>query len=318
VSRGKSRRSLELIEASIEILREIQPASVRAVCYRLFAEGFIDSMAKSETNKVGRQLTYARERGLIEWSWVVDETRRVEVAPSWADPERFAKSVTRGYRRNKWAGQPVRIEVWSEKGTVRGTLAPVLDTYEVPFRVMHGYASATTVHDAARESLRDERPWIVLYCGDWDASGLHMSTVDLPMRLREYRWRLGQRDEVGIGFTPDTNFNIYRGWPGGPPVLELNRVALTAEDVGPDLPSFDLDTKSGDPRHNWYRDDAGYRQCWELDAMSPVRLRDRVEAAIVARLDHSVWERYVEAEQVERASIEATVRTWRGLMRTPA
>jgi hypothetical protein len=34
--RGKGRRTLELIEASTEILEEIQPCSVRALCYRLF------------------------------------------------------------------------------------------------------------------------------------------------------------------------------------------------------------------------------------------------------------------------------------------
>jgi hypothetical protein len=40
------------VDAAVTILQEIQPASVRAVCYRLFTLGIIDSMAKSETNKV--------------------------------------------------------------------------------------------------------------------------------------------------------------------------------------------------------------------------------------------------------------------------
>src|SRR2546425_6084399 len=100
MGRGKSRRSLELIEASIEILREIQPATVRAVCYRLFTLGFIDSMARNETSRVYRQLIDARESGAIPWEWIVDETRRVEVEPTWADPAAFARSVTRSYRRN--------------------------------------------------------------------------------------------------------------------------------------------------------------------------------------------------------------------------
>lgn len=102
MGRGKSRRSLELIEASIEILREIQPATVRAVCYRLFTMGFIDCMSKNETNRVGRQLTDAREAGTIPWAWIVDETRAVEGVSTWADPGRFAEAVTRSYRRNKW------------------------------------------------------------------------------------------------------------------------------------------------------------------------------------------------------------------------
>jgi hypothetical protein len=131
--RGKARKSLELIEASIGILEEIQPATVRAVCYRFFTMGLIASMLKRETNKVSRQLTDARENGWLPWGWIVDETRGVEAAPTWADPAAFAEAVTRGHRRNKWAAQPVRIEVWSEKGTVRGRLAPVLNQYEVPF-----------------------------------------------------------------------------------------------------------------------------------------------------------------------------------------
>ena len=47
------------------------------------------------------------------------------------------------YRRDRWSDQPHWIEVWSEKGTVRGTLAPVLLDYGVTFRVMHGYGSTT-------------------------------------------------------------------------------------------------------------------------------------------------------------------------------
>jgi len=44
--RGKSRASIELIAAAAEILREIQPATVRAVCCRLFVAGLIPSMDK--------------------------------------------------------------------------------------------------------------------------------------------------------------------------------------------------------------------------------------------------------------------------------
>jgi hypothetical protein len=65
--RGKSRRNLELIKASFTILREIQPASIRAVCYRLFAEDRIDGMTKAETNRVSVHLTWAREQGLVPW-----------------------------------------------------------------------------------------------------------------------------------------------------------------------------------------------------------------------------------------------------------
>ncbi len=50
----------------LDILDEIQPASVRAVCYRLFTLGIISSTNKNSTNKVSSHLTcWARERGII-------------------------------------------------------------------------------------------------------------------------------------------------------------------------------------------------------------------------------------------------------------
>src|SRR5262249_32574814 len=159
------------------------------------------------------------EEGMIPWPWIVDETRSVEALPTWDDPESFGESVMSGYRRNKWDGQPVRVEVWSEKGTVRGTLKPVLDEFEVPFRVLHGYASATALNQIAEDSW-DET--LALYVGDWDPSGLHMSEVDLPGRLEEYG-----------GFAPD-----------GSSGLEIRRVALIPADLS-DLPSFEAATKRG-------------------------------------------------------------------------
>ena len=150
--RGKSQASLEQIEACREILTEIQPASVRAVCYRLFTMGLISDMSKNSTNKVSIQLVYARENGLIPWGWTVDETREAERVSVWSDPNAIIEAAVKGYRRDYWQDQDVRVKVWFEKGTVRGTLAPVPNKLGVTFRVMHGFASATTVTTIAELS----------------------------------------------------------------------------------------------------------------------------------------------------------------------
>ena len=55
------------------------------------------------------------------------------------------------------------------------------------------------------------------------------------------------------------------------------------------LPHFDLGSKGSDARHGWYLQHYGNR-CWELDAMSPVHLRDRVETAILSYIDPAAWE----------------------------
>lgn len=283
--RGKAAKSLALVEAARDILAEIHPATVRAVCYRLFTMQLIENMGKNETNKVSKQLTWAREENIIPWEWIVDETREPETVSAWQDPAAYVEAVKRSYRRDRWQDQPCRIEVWSEKGTVRGTLAPVLHEYGVTFRVMHGYASSTSLYQAASDSLIGQ-PLTVFYVGDWDPSGLHTSEVDAPGRLERY---------------------------GGE--AEFVRLALTGEDTdGGSLPWFSVETKRGDSRYRWFRDGFGTR-CWELDALSPVILRDRLKAAIVARLDLDAWHRADIAEAAERESLLSILSTWPGISR---
>ena len=281
--RGKTAKTLKLLEACQDILRAIHPATVRAVCYQLFIRGFLPSMAKTCTNRVSKQLVFARENGLIPWEWIVDETREAERPGTWADPETYIPAVLDSYRRDRWIQQPVRVEVWSEKGTVRGTLAPILRHYGVTFRVMHGHASATTLYDVASESQQDPLPLVALYCGDWDPSGLHMSEVDLPARLTRY---------------------------GG--AVEVDRVALVGADVDPQhstLPSFPATDKTKDARYRWFVTEYGHT-CWELDALSPVVLRERLEEAIGAYIDWDVWQRFDVVERAERTSLSTFLAQW--------
>ena len=281
MGRGKSRKSLDLIDAAHDVLSEIQPASVRAVCYRLFTMKVITDMSKAETNRVSTQLTWARERGLIPWSWIVDETREAERVNAFANPAAYVDVVRRAYRRDRWQDQPHWLEVWSEKGTIRGTLAPVLRDFGVTFRVMHGYGSATAIHEVAQATVEANRRLTVLYLGDYDPSGLHMSEVDLPARLHQ-----------------------YGGW------VRLRRLALTKADVTElALPSFEAATKHGDPRYRWFRQHYG-ATCWELDALSPNVLRERVADTIASYIDPVRWQQAGIAEAAETESLADILSTW--------
>lgn len=282
--RGKAQKSLDLIDAAFKILEEIQPATVRAVCYRLFVLMRIESMSKGETGKVSKQLTWAREEGVIPWAWIVDETRAPESIAQWNNPEEVIRAACAQYRKDYWQAQANRVEVWSEKGTVRGTLAPVLDKYGVTFRVMHGYGSATVLHDIAEETAANDKPLTVLYVGDWDPSGMNMSEHDLPERLDRYGGR-----------------------------ATIVRVALDQFDVG-GLPSFDAETKRGDSRYRWFVDNHGPR-FWELDALSPVILRKRVEDRILGLLNIDAWNHAIGIEAAERESMKTVLTSWKRISR---
>ena len=305
MGRGRSPKSLELVEQAREILEEIQPASVRAVCYQLFVRGVIEGMDKKSTNRVGALLTRAREEGEIPWAWIVQEGRPIESVPSWSDPAAYAKAVQTSYRRNKWAGQPKRVIVVSEKGTVRGTLASAVDDFEIEFLPVGGYASATRVHELADERRAGAKPMLLLYLGDHDPSGRSMSDVDLPKRLLRYL----SEAPADKDWSPADVASYSVQWG-----LEVRRIALTIEDtddLGRDL-GFPATDKRDDSRYAWFVESFGTR-CWELDAMNPNTLRDRVRAAILAEIDHGEWDRYVAAEEAERESIIKTLSTWKSI-----
>lgn len=278
--RGMARESLSLIAVMYDIVEAVQPVTGRGVGYKLFTAGLIPSMATKDMQRVYRLLKEARERGLIPWEWIVDETRELERVSTWDDPEQYARCVAQSYRRDFWNQQPCRVEVWSEKGTVRGVLAPVLNEYAVGFRVMHGFSSATAAHDVADDT--DDSPLIALYCGDYDPSGMYMSERDLPERVMKY---------------------------GGDHV-SIERIALTSPDLAR-LPSFPASDKHKDPRHGWFTQNYGDR-CWEIDAMDPNALRDRVEQEILSCIEPEAWARCVKVNMAEQESLRSILSQWRG------
>jgi hypothetical protein len=156
--RGMARESLEMIDWMYAAVEAAQPITGRGVGYKLFIAKVIASMERAEMRRVYRLLKEAREREIIPWAWIVDETRELERVSTWSNPAEYARCVARSYRRDFWDQQPRRVMVVSEKGTVRGLLRSVLDEFAVGFQVMHGFSSATTVHDISEDD--DGRPLI--------------------------------------------------------------------------------------------------------------------------------------------------------------
>jgi len=131
-----------------------------------------------------------------------------------------------------------------------------------------------SIKDAADLSVASDKPLTVLYIGDRDPSGMHMSEIDLPDRIARY---------------------------GGD--LTIVRVAIDDQDtrVESNVPHFMAKDKRNDPRYHWFVENYGHN-CWELDALSPAILRNRLEAEIVLRLDREAWSHMQDIEATERES----------------
>jgi hypothetical protein len=157
----------------------------------------------------------------------------------------------------------------------------VLDQYAAGFFPVHGFSSATAVHDIAEDD--DGRPLIVLYVGDYDPSGMYMSKEDLPTRFAKY----------------------------GGDHITLKRIALTAGQLA-GLPSFPAADKKKDPRYKWFVVNHG-RHCWELDAMDPNDLRDCVEREIKKLIEPVAWKRCEVVNRAERESLQTVLQKWGAL-----
>jgi hypothetical protein len=282
MGRGRAQQSLDIIKAMHDIAETAQPITGRGVDYKLFSLNLIPSMSKNDMQRVYRLLKEAREEGLIPWDWIVDETRSLEKVATWNDAAAYMRATARDYRRDFWQQQPERVEVWSEKGTVRGLLQPVLDEYAVGFNVMHGFGSATILNDTSQSD--DEHPLMILYVGDYDPSGLYMSERDIPERLIRYGGRY----------------------------VSIRRIALLRDDctlLGR-RPAFNVKDKIKDPRTPWFRKTYG-QLCWELDAMDPNDLRSRVEDEINEHIEPVAWERCRVVDVAERESMRSFLNNWK-------
>ena len=77
-------------------------------------------------------------------------------------------------------------------------------------------------------------------------------------------------------------------------------------------------TKQTDTRYRWWAGQSLGARCWELDAMAPAVLRDRVEDFIVRHLDLELWERAREVEAAEIESMRSITTRMQDLISGPA
>jgi hypothetical protein len=283
---GKRREAARnLLAAILDCLPAIQPTTGRGVAYYLLGIGIIRDMHYGLDCVYGA-LRDARLHGLIPWDQIVDENRELEREATWDDLSDYLSYGPEWYRHDYWNDQPHRVEVWSEKGTVRGILQPVLEKYRVGFRV-HSTTSWSALYDVA--SHMDDRPLRVLYVGDWDPTGVWLSEQDLPTRLTTLATAPGGVDDLD------------------PDAIIIERVALTWGDCYGSrklkLPP-PLQPKKGDTRAPPFIKKYG-PGCWELDAMDPNVLRNRIEREIKKLIsDPQAWTAAEIQERQDRDRLE--------------
>lgn len=279
--------ALRLIRIADEISARYEAAgmamTIRQLHYQ-FVKDILYPNTKQSYDQLKRLVKDGRMAGLISWTAIEDRVRNLVGLPNYDSPTNVLEVARDSYRRDLWADQPMRLEVWSEKDALSGVLEPLCATERVDFFACRGYNSASEQWRAGRRFAnyvaKGQRP-VVIHLGDHDPSGIHM-TVDNRDRLARF---------------------------AGVSVLVV-RIALNMDQIEA-LRLPENYAKVTDSRFADYEVRFGDKS-WELDALSPDFLRDLVTGAVAKYRDPALWDAGLRREAEEKQQLDEMIEDFGG------
>jgi hypothetical protein len=157
--------------AIVEILRNDHPQTVRQVFYQLVVRGAVQKTETEYTQTVSRLLGEMPLAGDLNWSWIVDNSRRTTVTRTFDKVGAALEDSARYYRRSALRESDVYIEIWSEKEVLAGILYEAASEYDVPVVSSRGIPSLSQLR-ISFENIRDAGKDVFIYqFGDHDPTG---------------------------------------------------------------------------------------------------------------------------------------------------
>lgn len=259
------------------IIWEMRPMTVRQVFYQATVRNLVEK-TEGGYSKVQTDLSVMRRSGMLQYEWLVDNTRWQRKPQTFDSIEQALLDTARFYRKSLWSDANSYVEVWLEKDALSGVVLPITDMYDVPLMVARGYASLSFLHSAADYIGQLSVPTFIYHLGDYDPSGVNAGEK-IEQTLRE----LAPAAEI-----------------------HFQRLAVSPGQIAAwGLPS--RPTKTSDSRSKGFGDISV-----ELDAIAPQMLRDLVEEAINRHLPQDQLNILKIAEQSERHLLGNLVEQMRG------
>jgi hypothetical protein len=162
-----------------------------------------------------------------------------------------------------------------EKEALTGVIAPVCKELRVAYFACKGCPSQSAVYEARNRILNvydNGEEHVILYLGDHDPTGLD---IDRDIRVRLMKM---------------TGYDVV-----------VERIALTMDQV------IELDpppnpAKTTDARYKKYAEQYG-DECWELDALEPMYMRNLVRERVRDFIDPDLWNADLEKEQEDKEQL---------------
>lgn len=274
-----------MIDRANEVIGQYQAQgftlTLRQLYYQFVSRDLIPNTVR-DYKRLGDVVNNARMAGLIDWDSIEDRTRNLRGLSHWDDPGEIIGDCVRSFRRDMWAGQKYRPEVWIEKDALAGVFEGVCQELDVPFFSCRGYTSQSEMWGAGQRMLahhEDGKTPYILHFGDHDPSGIDM-TRDIKERLQTFT---GGR------------FKLVR--------MALNMNQVEQYDPPPNP------AKTTDARFEGYMARFG-SESWELDALEPTVMADLVRSRISGIIDRDAWEHDEQVEEEHRELLARLSRTW--------
>lgn len=254
--------------------------TIRQLYYQFVARGLLPNKQR-EYKRLVSAMSDARLAGLLDWSVIVDRTRNLKRNPHWDTPKDLLQAGADQFAYDKWAVQPVRVEVWIEKDALVGVVEPACKALDVPFFACRGYTSQSEQWRAAKRFLQyenDGQDCIILHFGDHDPSGIDMTRDNL--------------DRLGL-------FGSY---------VEVRRIALNMDQVEEYGPPANP-AKMTDSRFEDYAARYG-EESWELDALEPRVIDKLIRQNIAGLIDLDLWKEERRKEIKMRRRLQKIADEW--------
>lgn len=242
--------------------------TVRQVYYRLVSMGY--EKADSTYNKVQRTLLDMRERGVVPFNLIADNSRSFYSPVVYGSLGEMLEEQQQFYRRNLWQEQPDYVEIWLEKEALREPFRQITDYFQVPLYISKGLSSVSFIHSAAENIREIGKPASIYFFSDYDPSGLILVEA-IKRRMKEFKVKAhfervclnsDQIEEYSVATRPTKKSNHSRGFVG---------------------------------------------ECAELDALHPVILQNIIRDTLAQHVDEAALTRLQDIERAERATLEKIV-----------
>lgn len=274
-------------EAIYEIVERNRPCSVRQVYYVGIGWLWEKDTGGDRTNysDVCRNLGVMRETGMLPWGWLVDSTRYVRIATMYNSLDDALARMQEEYKRNLWASQPRRVEVWAESDSTASLVDTVTRPLGVGLYSCKGQAGKEFAYESAQTYLAIGKPVTILYLGDWDPDGLA-----IPRSLEE-------------------RLNRYSN---GDVDIELRRLAVTPEQIEQHgLQTHEVNTKSSSYKR-FVKEcrlvGLAEQTAVEVEAFAPPVLRQLVEDELYDMIDDPrAWNATLAYEESERQQLTSFI-----------